>query len=164
MKIKVLFCCVVMVVLYNGQLFGGDWMPLLRNFDDIKQLEREKEQLQSEKDQLSFELDAVKQQLKDAQDKAKSAQSELSNVQQKIESQKAQVDEATTRIKKLEWWRWIVCGIVCIVLVIAALLFGMGRRKPAIIDNHDDELPKCPRCGWKYVRGETKCRNCGTRF
>ena len=157
MKIKVIFCCVMMVVLYRGPLWGSDLMSFWYRSDHVKQLEREKVQLQSERAQLSDELSRVKQQLQDAQDKAKTAQSELSDA-------KAQVDAATTRINELEWWKWIVYGLVFIVLIGVAFLFVMGRRKPAIVDNHDDELPKCPRCGWKYACGETKCRNCGTRF
>jgi len=61
-------------------------------------------------------------------------------------------------------WMWIVIGIGAMAIAVVAFFVVVGRRKPVVVTSHEDDLPKCPRCGWKYTRGETKCRNCGTRF
>lgn len=62
------------------------------------------------------------------------------------------------------YWMWIVIGIGALGIAAVAFFVVAGRRKPVVVASREDELPKCPRCGWKYTRGETKCRNCGTRF
>lgn len=62
------------------------------------------------------------------------------------------------------YWMWIVLCIGVLALAAVTFLLVVGQRKPVNVVSREDGLPKCPRCGWKYTRGETKCRKCGTRF
>ena len=77
-------------------------------------------------------------------------------------------EAANRQIEELEgdgwYWKWIVFGVGGAVLAAIIFVCVLSRRKPVIVARCDEDLPKCPRCGWKYARGETKCRNCGTRF
>lgn len=177
MKIRILLCAVVLAFVSGCDPDFSESLEQqnarLRNQN--AQLWNENRRLSSQLSSARSEISELRRALAVSNSRCEKTQNELSGARKAIDSQasemKAKDEAAKKKIKELEdengvrpYWKWIVFGIGGIMIAVVAFLVVAGLRSPVVVSDHEDDLPRCPRCGWKYTRGETKCRNCGTRF
>ena len=154
MSIKILLSCAVIAALVDGCGESESDQPQ-SNWNDPSGYARI-DKPKSPKEDLARKLEDAKNRISKLEGELSEEKGKAEGLEKRMKAERAAND---TR------WRWTISVMVGIVLVIVAFFVYIGRRRPVVITNHEaDELRKCPRCGWKYIEGETKCRNCGTRF
>ena len=137
-------CFVVGLMLMIFPLTGNCW-----NADDCKKA-------------LNPEIKKVSERISNLESQVR----ELREVEHQGEGQ-VKGENFEEQLKSCRWWIWILGALmVCTLLLCSVLVFMTMSSVTArgAMPSKGDNVKRCPRCGWKYTEGETKCRNCGTRF
>ena len=90
---------------------------------------------------------------------------ELGNARKKIEEIQERKAENPPSNRRGVGWTFLAGAVLALFVVVSIVVVigSQGREKESTLAG--DELTlRCPRCGWRYTNGETKCRKCGTRF
>ena len=139
----------------------------------VRNLERNEGSVKKKVWQMSGaekEIKTLFLQLERAKNSLESTRNALTNANRTIVQLRTKDVEVHEHVNSTigEWaaWKWIAIGAVTVLVVLIVFVAVAARKVEKVMRSSrpDDGLQHCPRCGWKHLDGETKCRKCGTRF
>ena len=186
MKMKTLVCAVVAAVLsYGLSAYDGEAWRYVNLDEKVKKLDdtllqamesvacagAELRSAYVNNGYCSKQLDAAWIELTHASNIIAQVKNDLrikTNTINDLQKQNKELKDANEDHDK-EWWiKWVAVAlgvlVFCIVGGFVLLMVKATQKRPSVAPVEDDGHPRCPLCGWKYNKGETKCKNCGTRF
>lgn len=165
MKMEVLVCAVVAVALVHGLFaYDGEAWRYANLDSQIKQLDVGLSQAMESVACAGAELRSTYVNNRYCCEQLDAAWKELicaSNVIAQVKINLRGQDE-----KLMKWQCGTIIFIVFVLCIVGVVLLMVKatQKRPSVAPTEDDGHPRCPRCGWKYNKGETKCKKCGTRF